>query len=374
MASIIKRKKNYSIVYTYVDENGETKQKWETRTSYQEALKRKAEIESQKSSNSFLPPTNQNIAEFLSDFVSLYGEKRWGVSMYDSQNSLIANYINPIIGDMKVQDITTRVVDKYIQTLQKTPAVNTRTHHAKTEFVTNATIEKIIKLLRCAFKQAVRWELVAKNPFDNVVLPKVEYKKRDIWTADMIRTALDQCTDSKLYVAMNLAYILREWKSAQDELRALLRDEYQDYDLVVALANGRPCEDRIILKSFEKLREKAGLPKVVFHSLRHSSTTYKLKLNHGDLKATQGDTGHAQIDMITSVYAHILDEDRKINAQKFESAFYANPDLRSVRPPEEPKEPAPATLDLEALVEQLRKSPELANTLAALLASAPSEK
>lgn len=72
MASIIKRKKNYSIVYTYVDENGETKQKWETRTSYQEALKRKAEIESQKSSNSFLPPTNQNIAEFLSDFVSLY--------------------------------------------------------------------------------------------------------------------------------------------------------------------------------------------------------------------------------------------------------------------------------------------------------------
>ena len=109
-------------------------------------------------------------------------------------------------------------------------------------------------------------------------------------------------------------------------------------------------------------------------TLRHSSTTYKLKLNHGDLKATQGDTGHAQIDMITSVYAHILDEDRKINAQKFESAFYANPDLRSVRPPEEPKESAPAILDLEALVEQLRKSPELANTLAALLVSAPSEK
>ena len=115
-------------------------------------------------------------------------------------------------------------------------------------------------------------------------------------------------------------------------------------------------------------------PKVVFHSLRHSSTIYKLKLNHGDLKATLGDTGHAEIDMITSIYAHILDEDRKVNAQKFESAFYANPDLRSVRPPEEPKESAPATLDLEALVEQLRKSPELANTLAALLVSAPSEK
>ena len=91
-------------------------------------------------------------------------------------------------------------------------------------------------------------------------------------------------TDSsirKVWLPKTLAYILREWRKSQDELKDLLRDEYQDYDLVVALPNGRPCEDRVLLKEFEKLREKAGLPKVVFHSLRHSSTTYKLKLNHG---------------------------------------------------------------------------------------------
>ena len=174
-------KNGYSpIVYNYTDENGETRQKWETRTSYQDALKRKAEVENQQFTRTFLPPTDQTIAEFLLDFVSLYGEKRWGVSMYDSQNSLISNYINPIIGDLKVQEVTPRVVDKYIQTLQKTPAVSTKMHKAKTQYVTNQTIEKIIKLLRCAFKQAVRWELIAKNPFDNVILPKSEYKKRDI--------------------------------------------------------------------------------------------------------------------------------------------------------------------------------------------------
>ena len=106
---------------------------------------------------------------------------------------------------------------------------------------------------------------------------------------------------------------------------------------------------------------------MVFHSLRHSSTTYKLKLNHGYLKATQGDTGHAEIDMITKVYVHILDEDCKINAQKFESSFYANPDLRNAKPPQEPEQPQAQTLDLAALVEQLQKSPELASTLAALL-------
>ncbi len=376
-------------------------------------------------------------------------------SMYDGQTALIANYINPIIGDMEVQDITPRVVDKYIQTLQKTPSVSRKNRKARTEFVTNQTIEKIIKLLRCAFKQAVRWKLIGKNPFENAVLPKTEYKKRDIWDAETIRLALDQCTDSKLYIAMNLAfacslrmgeilgltwknvhiedeniaadnayiyieaeltraskqaiemlgqkdiyyiftplmpntstrlilkkpktdssvrkvwlpktvaYILREWKKSQEELKGFLGDEYQDFDLVVALPNGRPCENRIIEKEFSLLKEKAGLPNVVFHSLRHSSTTYKLKLNHGDLKATQGDTGHAEIDMITKVYAHILDEDRKINAQKFESAFYAKPDLRNVAPPQEQSQAQ--TLDLAALIEQLQKSPELASTLAALI-------
>ena len=101
------------------------------------------------------------------------------------------------------------------------------------------------------------------------------------------------------------------------------------------------------------------------HSLRHSSTTYKLKLNHGDIKATQGDTGHSQADMVTKVYAHILDEDRKVNAQKFESAFYANPDLRGVQAP---AEPAPA-LDVQSIILQLQQSPELLSALTSLISN-----
>ena len=107
------------------------------------------------------------------------------------------------------------------------------------------------------------------------------------------------------------------------------------------------------------------LPNVVFHSLRHSSTTYKLKLNHGDIKATQGDTGHSQADMVTKVYAHILDEDRKVNAQKFESAFYANPDLRSVKAPDEPQ----TALDVQSIIVQLQQSPELLSALTSLISN-----
>ena len=175
-------------------------------------------------------------------------------------------------------------------------------------------------------------------------------------------------TDSsirKVWLPKTLAYILREWKASQDKQKEFLGSEYLDYNLVVALPNGRPCEETVISNAFRRLKRDAQLPDVVFHSLRHSSTTYKLKLNHGDIKATQGDTGHSQADMVTKVYAHILDEDRKVNAQKFESAFYANPDLRGVQAP---AEPAPA-LDVQSIILQLQQSPELLSALTSLISN-----
>lgn len=50
--------------------------------------------------------------------------------------------------------------------------------------------------------------------------------------------------------------------------------------------------------------------------------TYKLKWNGGDMKSVQGDSGHARMDMVADVYSHIIDEDRRYNAQKFEEQFY----------------------------------------------------
>ena len=172
----------------------------------------------------------------------------------------------------------------------------------------------------------------------------------------------------KVWLPKTLAYILRDWRQKQDKLKEIMGDEYADYNLVLALETGRPCEDRVIGNQFERLKKSANLPNVVFHSLRHSSTTYKLKLNHGDIKATQGDTGHAQASMVTEVYAHILDEERKINAQKFEVAFYANPDMRRVEQELNPPKPEPAPdLNLQSLLAQLQENPELARQLKALL-------
>lgn len=79
----------------------------------------------------------------------------------------------------------------------------------------------------------------------------------------------------------------------------MLDSDYQDFGLVIAHEDGRPYEERQIAFLLRKLTDATGLPPVVFHSLRHCSASLKLQIGGGNIKAVQGDTGHAQSRMVT---------------------------------------------------------------------------
>ncbi len=136
----------------------------------------------------------------------------------------------------------------------------------------------------------------------------------------------------------------------------MLGEEYKDYDLVVAQINGRPYEIRIIDKMLYKLISENGLRPIVFHSLRHSSTSLKLKLSKGNIKAVQGDTGHAEARMVTDTYAHGFDADRKLIAREMDSGFFA-------KVGEAEKAPVPDAETIEKLKKLIRDHPELLSQL-----------
>lgn len=451
MASIQKKGDSFYVVYRHKEANGDSKQIWEKAKNFADAKRRRAEIENSINTGSYIPPSSQTVDEFFQDFVNIYGEQKWGLSAYKSNISLIRNYISPILGKMKIQDITKRVIDKFYRQLTQTKPVESHGRAPRTQYLTPTLIEKIAHLMASAMKQAVRWDILPNNPTEGALLPKVEYKKREIWTADIIRDALDKCEDHKLYLAMNLsfacslrigealgltwnnvhitqedilndeawifidkelvrvsieainalgnkdilqifptskknattrlvlkkpktrsserkiwlpktlAYILQQWKQEQDKLKEILQDDFADYGLVITHNDGRPCENRNIESSFNKLKKKYNLPDVVFHSLRHSSTTYKLALSNGNIKDVQGDTGHATAQLVTDVYSHMLDESRKNNAIKFNAEFYSKPDLHVTASTEKPE------ISGQDLLRLLEESPELKARLKDLL-------
>ena len=50
-----------------------------------------------------------------------------------------------------------------------------------------------------------------------------------------------------------------------------------------------------------------------------------------DIKAVQGDSGHAQVNMVTDAHSHIPDDDQRKNAELFKEAFYEKKNLNPER-------------------------------------------
>ena len=138
-------------------------------------------------------------------------------------------------------------------------------------------------------------------------------------------------TDSlQITTASKLADIIREENA--DPYEGILHHE-ENVDLIPANLELAGLEMSLVtamsretaLRSYlDKVKDRYDyiIIDVVFHSFRHASITYKLKWNGGDMKAVQGDSGHARMDMVADVYSHIIDEDRRFNAQRFDEQFY----------------------------------------------------
>ena len=87
--------------------------KWDTFDINTAARKRKAEVEHQQNTNTFIAPTALTLADLLDQYVSIYGVNTWAPSTYEGHKSLIDNYILPLIGDVKLDDINARMMDNF---------------------------------------------------------------------------------------------------------------------------------------------------------------------------------------------------------------------------------------------------------------------
>lgn len=215
--------------------------------------------------------------------------------------------------------------------------------------------------------ERVSREAVEKLDSKDVILTFPSAKKKST-TIRVLKTPKTESSVRKVFIPRSVALSLIDVKKEQDEIIEALGNEYHNYNLVMATTFGYPIGECYIREKMKKIIKEQGLPDVVFHSIRHTSVTYKLKLSGGDIKAVQGDSGHAQADMVTEVYGHILDEDRRKNAELMERAFYNKENLDpQMREKEKDKSTVsvPEGVDTELLMKVLA-NPEMAKLLTSL--------
>lgn len=79
---------------------------------------------------------------------------------------------------------------------------------------------------------------------------------------------------------------------------------HQDYGLVFAAPGGTPLHPNSLALRFNTLIEWAGVPRIRFHHLRHTSATLMLA-NGEHPKIVQARLGHSDISMTLNRYSHV---------------------------------------------------------------------
>lgn len=124
---------------------------------------------------------------------------------------------------------------------------------------------------------------------------------------------------SRRRIAMtpSLALLLRQYKGDQQAERILLGSPLRDSDLVFSHPAGNPLDRSVVSHRFAKVLQRAGLPHVRFHDLRHTHATLLLKEGvHPKIVSER--LGHASIGITIDTYSHVLPGLQEMAAERFD--------------------------------------------------------
>jgi len=95
------------------------------------------------------------------------------------------------------------------------------------------------------------------------------------------------------------------WQIAQAAEREAWGEAYADTDRVFTMEHGRPVQPQYATRLFDKLRIKAGLPKMTFHGLRHQQASLQLAAGT-PLAVVSKRLGHSSVAVTADIYSHLL--------------------------------------------------------------------
>lgn len=121
-------------------------------------------------------------------------------------------------------------------------------------------------------------------------------------------------------IANLLLSVLKEQKKRQDEEKELVDTAYQDQELVFATAIGHLIEPRGLLRCLYNLLEKAGLPRMGVHGLRHTFATMLLEMGE-NLKIIQSYLGHSKLSTTADIYLHKTSNIMKESVERLNSSI-----------------------------------------------------
>ena len=307
-------------------------------------------------SNLLLKDERLSVGEYLKRFVDDVAAHSLAPSTIRSYSYLIRDHITPEIGHLKLVSLR----PDHLQTL-----------HSKKlkEGLSKRTVQYIHAVIRRAFNQAVKWGLLYRNPTNAATPRRPERKPPQTLSVEQAKAFLKAVEDLPYFPLYFLAIscgirkgelLGLQWPSVELK-RGKIRVRYTLVDIqgkthlgqpksaaanrtitlpesviealeqhqinagasegyVFTTSTGNPISQRNLTRHFHSVLKEIGLPKMPFHSLRHSAATILLQSNvHPRL--VQEMLGHSTIVLTLDTYSHVIPDHHEEAANEMDEIF-----------------------------------------------------
>ncbi len=272
----------------------------------------------------------------------------------DQYRRTVEKYIVPNLGKILLKDLRLVRVEKFYSDLLK-QGVGVR------------TINITHRILHCALEKAMRYGFIVSNPCHRAELPHAQQREMCVLDERQISLFLDAAMTSPHYALYRLAittgmrqgellglkwtdlqwhnssllvqrqvqdirgkgviyqepktragkrtvmigedtlHILRQHWEQQQTQKQLSRNPWQENGLMFPSKVGTPMDPSNLRLDFAEVLERAGLPHIRFHDLRHTSASLMLNHNIPVIVASKR-LGHSKPSITLDIYGHLYTE------------------------------------------------------------------
>ncbi|WP_200415987.1 tyrosine-type recombinase/integrase [Virgibacillus salexigens] len=339
------------------DENGKRLRKTKTvkATGPRQANKMLTEFAADVYSTGIKNIKDISFESFVGTWKEEHANKNLSASTLESYVVLLNSSILPQFGKKLIKNITTLQLVKFFnKEKEKGDAVLVRKYY----------------VLQSIFKKAFEWEVIERNPMDNVDKPKYKQKKKDFYNkkemelmfeklgnllphqqtivklaivggmrrGEILAITEKEINGNELLIHRSLQHtkdkglVLKPTKTGEERTitlpdgiiqellmlheRQLEREKdtgnlwegFNNEIMIFANEFGKPFTPHSVTRFWNRFVEREKLKKISFHDLRHSSAS--LLISEGvNMKVVQTRLGHKDITTTMNIYSHVTKTD-----------------------------------------------------------------
>lgn len=341
------------------DAAGKRRQKTLTvRGTKKEAEARLAQMLHELNTGTFVEPAKMSVAEYLKRWLSEYAAHNVARKTYERYDEIVRLHLIPAVGTHRLTGLKPLHIQEYYSAALRSGRCDGNGG------LSPQTVLHHHRILREALQQAVRWQLLARNPADAVEPPRSAKREMQVLDEEQTAKLLDVAKGSRLSMVIFLAVAtglrrgeilalrwedidldgaslqvrrtleqargglrfkepktergrrlvalgpdavetLRRHRLEQIKERLALGQSYKNSDLVCARLHGTPFDPSEVTAGFAKLIRSLDLPRVRLHDLRHGHATHLLRLGIHP-KVVSERLGHSGVGITLNTYSHIL--------------------------------------------------------------------